>query len=65
MTLEQYLVKTRETHTAFARRVKATQTAVSFWVAGKRFPRPAYMRKITAATGGKVTRNDFLRAMMT
>ncbi|GLK69210.1 helix-turn-helix domain-containing protein [Hansschlegelia plantiphila] len=59
MTLSGYLAKTGLSHSAFAALIGTSQAAVSRYVLGKRTPRPEHMARITEATGGQVTPNDF------
>lgn len=58
--LQTFLDENGLTQRDFADRIGATQGAVARWVNGRRFPSPAVLRAIFAATGGQVTANDFL-----
>lgn len=40
-----------------------SQVTVCRWRNGRRHPRPADVRRITVATGGDVTANDFMAAL--
>jgi DNA-binding transcriptional regulator YdaS (Cro superfamily) len=44
---------------ALAVQLGVTVATISRWCAGRRHPRPADLRRIAEATGGKVTANDF------
>ena len=59
MTLKQYLSEQGTTHEAFAALIGVTTAAAWRYANGKRIPRRAIMRRITAATGGAVRPSDF------
>lgn len=59
MTLDQYLSDTGTTETVFAERVKSTQPNINRLRRGKHVPGKELMKEIFAATGGRVTANDF------
>lgn len=59
MTLREWLAAHHLTDGAFARRIAASESAVRRWRVGERWPRPKAMRRITEATNGAVTPNDF------
>lgn len=63
MTLDEYLRHTGRTRAEFARTIGITGQAVAYYIAGKRHPRPAIMRRIVAATEGEVRPDDFLAAV--
>ncbi|GLK78005.1 hypothetical protein GCM10008171_32590 [Methylopila jiangsuensis] len=48
------------TRAEFAALVGVSLGCVHKWARGERTPRPSQMARITAATGGKVTANDFM-----
>jgi transcriptional regulator with XRE-family HTH domain len=59
MTLDQYLTELNITEDAFAKTIGESQPTIHRYRKG-RIPRdPDVMEKIVAATGGKVTPNDF------
>jgi hypothetical protein len=60
MTLSEYLSTNKITQAAFAESIGATQQAVGYWVGGERCPQLRLMQRITDATNGAVTPNDFL-----
>lgn len=60
--LTSYRKEHQLTVDAFAARIGASKSMVSKWENGKAVPRPAYMQKIIAETGGAVTANDWYRA---
>ena len=53
-TLPQYLAVEKLTQAEFAALVGSTSATVSRWCSGKAFPSPDAIRKIDAATAGKV-----------
>ena len=59
MTLTDYLTKSGITQEAFALEVGVAQSTISRVCAG-RSPSSTLARKITLATGGKVTPNDLI-----
>lgn len=59
MKLSAYLSQSGSTQADFAKAVGASQFAVGKWTRGERIPRPGALARIMAATGGKVTANDF------
>ncbi len=59
MKLAAYLKGRKITQEAFAELLGVSQGDVSRYAAGTRMPRPGIMAKITAATHGEVTPNDF------
>lgn len=61
MLLSKYMSDNKRTDAAFADEVKATVSAVVKWRRLERTPRPVFMKRITAATKGAVTANDFQR----
>ncbi len=60
MTLIQFLKKSNITREQFAEMIGVDRVTVYRWETGKAFP-IRHMARITAATGGKVTANDFYR----
>ena len=60
MTLSQFLKRSNITREQFAETLGVDRITVWRWETGKAFP-IRHMTKITAATGGKVTANDFFR----
>ena len=60
MKLETYLQSQSLSQPEFARRLNVSQSAVNMWLHGRRFPKQEMLLRISAATGGAVTPNDFL-----
>ena len=60
MRLEAYLVKNDIPVEQFADRINVHRTSVYRFIKGLAFPRPATIERITSATGGRVTANDFI-----
>lgn len=60
MKLETYLDVNRLTDSAFGQIVNLSQSQVSRIKRGKSWPQREVMERIMAATGGKVTPNDFV-----
>lgn len=58
-TLEAYLKATDTSPTEFARKLACAHTTVLRYLDGTRIPRPAMMRRIQAATGGRVSAHSF------
>lgn len=59
MKLKDYLSREGLTAKQFADRIGASSHGVEKWSRGERYPRQSIMARITAATGGEVTANDF------
>ena len=59
MTLREYLSKKKLKASAFAEKIGYTPSAVSFWMAGTRFPQPAAIVTIHRATKGWVKAKDW------
>jgi transcriptional regulator with XRE-family HTH domain len=59
MKLQIYLEEASITQEQFASSLGVTQASVSRWVQGKKLPRPDAMRRISEATSGKVSPDDF------
>ncbi len=59
MTLDDWLIRTATKEDSFAASIGTSQAAVNRYRHHRRVPRPAVMARITAATGGAVTANDF------
>ena len=59
MHLKEYLHQAGLSETAFSEMVGVSQQAVSRYASGKRIPRSAVLTRITEATDGQVTANDF------
>ncbi len=59
MELKTYLEKNSLSCGDFAAQVNASERAVIKWTRNERFPREEFMKRIVAATNGKVTPNDF------
>lgn len=59
MTLDEHLTDTNTSNAEFARKISVTANAVGHYRNSRRIPAPAVMRRITEATDGKVTANDF------
>jgi transcriptional regulator with XRE-family HTH domain len=60
MTLVNYLKRHHITRDEFAALIGVDRVSVWRWENGRAFPL-RYIAAITAATGGKVTANDFIR----
>lgn len=60
MTLQAYLKLAGKTEAAFAREIGVYQSSVWRWVRGERTPNPQTLRRISVATEGAVTANDFI-----
>lgn len=60
MILQTYLQRTGKTETDFAREIGVAQSSVWRYVRGLRMPKPHILRRITLATDGAVTANDFI-----
>lgn len=59
MTLADYLRSQNIRPAEFARLVDVPRQYVSRWASGQSAPRPVHMHRISKATKGKVTANDF------
>lgn len=59
MTLDEYLINAGVTEAAFAETVGCSQPAINRYRRGHRIPLEDEMRRIIAATEGRVTPNDF------
>ncbi|VVT59817.1 conserved hypothetical protein [Bosea sp. EC-HK365B] len=62
MKLADYLRTHDMKPSEFARKVQSSRQNVSRWMLGQAVPRPGDMRRITEATRGQVTANDFYLA---
>ena len=62
MTLDEYLRQQKLTEASFAEVIGSTQQSVHRYRRNTRVPRPAVMERIVAATGGKVSPDDFYPA---
>lgn len=62
MKLREYLRQHGIRPEDFAKRLKVSKSAVAMWSRGDRMPRLAALQKITKATDGAVTANDFAEA---
>lgn len=60
--LASYLDHTRQTPTAFSRKLGVSHAAVLRYIAGTRTPRPKIMAAIERETGGLITAHDWLAA---
>ena len=63
MLLADYLDTRGYTQQAFADRLGCSRPTVSYWMRGLKHPRPYWVAKIRAATGGKVGAEDLQAAM--
>jgi DNA-binding transcriptional regulator YdaS (Cro superfamily) len=61
MKLGDYLASKKIPVIEFAAQIGVTPEGLRYWLAGSRTPRPYWMSKIVAATGGAVMPNDFLQ----
>jgi transcriptional regulator with XRE-family HTH domain len=59
MKLKTYMTENGLTARDMAERINGSMRTVQKWVSGERIPRPDQMRKLTDATNGQVTANDF------
>ena len=59
MNLATYLSRSKTTYEAFAQKIGVSPFAVGKWARGERVPRQVVMGRISAATEGSVTPNDF------
>jgi transcriptional regulator with XRE-family HTH domain len=62
MKLAEYLREQRKPAEVFAGEIGVSKSAVAMWARGARMPRREMLQKITRATNGKVTANDFASA---
>ncbi|QRG06123.1 helix-turn-helix transcriptional regulator [Xanthobacter dioxanivorans] len=60
MKLGTHLTANGITHAEFAIRIRTSQAAVTRYVLGQRTPRPDVIARISEATAGEVTANDFM-----
>lgn len=60
MTLDEYFKLNGMLRGEFAKKINRAEATVWRWEKGKRFPHRNDIRRITKATGGKVTANDFM-----
>ena len=60
MRLDVYLERNNITVEQFADSIGVHRTSIYRFMRGIAFPRPATIQKITAATEGRVTANDFI-----
>ena len=60
MTLAEYLSEHGLSPAEFAKLIGVTDESVRRYAHGRRYPRPAIMRRIVTATGGAVGPQDFL-----
>jgi DNA-binding phage protein len=60
MRLDAYLVKNDIPVGEFAKTIGVHRTSIYRFMSGIAFPRPATIIRISEATGGRVTANDFV-----
>lgn len=60
MTLTSWLSKTKISDTDFAERIGVTRQALWRYKVAGRIPKPEIIARISKATNGKVTANDFV-----
>lgn len=60
MTLDAWISTARISNAKFADAIGVSRQAVSRYRLGERIPRPKVIKKIEAATKGRVTANDFV-----
>lgn len=60
MILSRYLERKKLSPSAFAETIGVKRQTVHRYLNGERTPWPDVMARITAATGGAVTANDFM-----
>jgi glutamine synthetase len=63
MKLGDFLKQAGISISQFAERARVSEAAMSRYIAGKRLPRPEILRRIIAATGGRVSANDLYEDM--
>tara|TARA_R110002110_G_scaffold83081_1_gene215770 strand:- start:1307 stop:1504 length:198 start_codon:yes stop_codon:yes gene_type:complete len=59
MKLKDYLKAKKISQARFARRLNMSRSAVSRLLDGSKFPSPETIRRVSLATNGEVTPNDF------
>jgi DNA-binding transcriptional regulator YdaS (Cro superfamily) len=59
MHIETYLIKNKLESSKFAELIGVSYQSVYKYITGERRPRPNILAKISEATGGQVTANDF------
>lgn len=62
MKLAEYMDANELTQPELAKRLSVSQSAISQWLSGARFPKPEMLSRIRDLTDGAVTPNDFLPA---
>lgn len=62
MTLTSWLTKTNTSDADFAERIGVTRQALWRYKSAGRIPKPEIIARISRATNGKVTANDFMSA---
>lgn len=62
MTLTSWLTKTNTSDADFAERIGVTRQALWRYKVAGRIPKPEIIARISRATNGKVTANDFMSA---
>ncbi|TFE97751.1 hypothetical protein B5M44_14185 [Shinella sumterensis] len=62
MTLTSWLTKTNTSDADFAERIGVTRQALWRYKVAGRVPKPEIIARISRATNGKVTANDFMSA---
>lgn len=60
MKLETFLHKHKISRTDFAQAIGVTEASICRYISAQRMPRLSVLSKITAATKGEVTPNDFV-----
>lgn len=63
MKLSEYLDSHNLSYAAFGKKIGTSDVNVWRWANGERFPVRKFLHKITKATNGKVTANDFVEAV--
>ncbi len=61
MRLKDYLHQNQISYEAFAESIGYSYGGVLKWIRGDRFPRPSVIARISEATNGAVTANDFAK----
>lgn len=59
MTLTLFLAETKQTPSAFARKIGVSRQQMAMYASGGQIPRKDVMRKIVEATSGLVRPDDF------
>lgn len=61
MRLDEYLIESQISPSAFARRIGVGRATVHRYISGERFPEPQIIHRIHSVTEGRVNANDLMR----